>query len=59
MIEGGVDHGIGLGGAAPQALKIRERAAMNLGARGGECLRPLVERMVELSLYAEEKLKSG
>ena len=42
VVEGGVDHGIRLGGAAPQAVQIRERAAMNLGARRGERLRSLV-----------------
>jgi hypothetical protein len=42
VVEGGVDHGIRLRGAAPQALQIRERPAMNLGARRGERLRALV-----------------
>jgi hypothetical protein len=42
VVEGSVDHGIRLGGAASQAGHIRKRAAMDLGARSGELLCPLL-----------------
>ena len=39
MVEGGVDHGIRLARAVAQAFQIVERAAMDLGAHGGEGFR--------------------
>jgi hypothetical protein len=42
VVEGSVDHGIRLGGAAPEAGHIRESAAMDLGARSGELPCPLL-----------------
>ena len=40
VVEGGVDHAIRLGGAAPEAVQVLERAAMDLGARRGQRLAP-------------------
>jgi hypothetical protein len=42
MVEGSVDHTVCVGSAAPKALQIREGAAMDLGASGRECIRPLL-----------------
>ena len=44
MVEGRVDDGVRLARAVAQAFQILERAAMDLGAHGGERLAPASER---------------
>jgi hypothetical protein len=42
VVEGGVDHAIRLGGAAPQAVEVSERGAANVCAHRGQGLRRFV-----------------